>query len=254
MDRYLIFLDIDGTLLTSKGISERNKEAIRRARAAGHLVFINTGRSYGNVPEAVLSLETDGFVCGLGTYINYGGKVIKSVTIDKPIALKTAEHILEKGLKACFECEDGSLFMNMGTERRILKPEDLEEKFSKLRLSKLTLFEVIDDAEANYLSQFYTVYRYETYSEAVKIGYSKVNGMKTLGAFFGINREHMMAIGDSANDFDMVSYAGIGIAMGNAEIVLKKNADYITSSVYEDGVAEAIEEHILGVGKNESGV
>ena len=54
-----------------------------------------------------------------------------------------------------------------------------------------------------------------------------------------------MAIGDHPNDLDMVQYAGIGVAMGNAVDELKKIADYITSTNNEDGAAKAIEKFIL---------
>jgi hydroxymethylpyrimidine pyrophosphatase-like HAD family hydrolase len=57
--------------------------------------------------------------------------------------------------------------------------------------------------------------------------------------------EEIMAIGDSLNDIEMIQYAGIGVAMGNARPEVKKVADYITATNEEDGVAQAIEKFVL---------
>jgi len=62
---------------------------------------------------------------------------------------------------------------------------------------------------------------------------------------YGINREEIIAIGDNENDISMIEYAGLGIAMGNAEEILKRAADHVTGDYQEDGVAEAIEKFIL---------
>ena len=53
----------------------------------------------------------------------------------------------------------------------------------------------------------------------------------------------MIAIGDGYNDLSMIKFAGLGIAMGNAQEPVKKAADYITLSNEEDGVAEALEHY-----------
>jgi Cof subfamily protein (haloacid dehalogenase superfamily) len=60
----------------------------------------------------------------------------------------------------------------------------------------------------------------------------------------GIPRSDVMAIGDSLNDLEMIRYAGIGVAMGNARPELIKEADYVTGTNEEDGVAQAIEKFI----------
>ncbi len=247
MDRYLIFLDIDGTLAKGNSITEENISAISRAREKGHLVFINTGRSYGVVQERVLSLEVDGFVCGLGTYIRYNGEVVKSVKMDLGLAEEIAAYIFDNSLRACFECEEGAIYMNIKHENEISSAAEISSRFGKWRISKLTVFEEITDADFEYFSRFFTVYRYKTYSEGVKKGYSKVRGMRALENLFGIPRAHIMAIGDSANDAEMIEYAGIGVAMGNAEVALKQSAFWITDTVDNSGVARAIEKFIPGL-------
>ena len=64
MDRKLIFLDIDGTILAhGEEVHAAVLEGLRRARNKGHMVFISTGRSHGSVPPEILDMETDGFIC-----------------------------------------------------------------------------------------------------------------------------------------------------------------------------------------------
>ena len=64
----------------------------------------------------------------------------------------------------------------------------------------------------------------------------------------GIKNEDTYAIGDSVNDLDMLSFAGIGVAMGNARDTVKANADFITRDVEQDGIAYALKE--LGILKD----
>ncbi len=246
MDGFLIFLDIDGTIFDGRQVSDRVKKAIGDARKNGHKVFINTGRSYGNITDDIKSVEVDGFVTGLGTAVIYEGKVIRSCTMKKETAKELASYLLNKKLRSCFECEDGSVFMNTDRENNLSSPDELDGRFSDKRISKFTVFDQLDDDGIKFLEQNFTVFKYEHYSEGVIKGYSKARGMEITGNFLGVGRDHMMAVGDSMNDFDMVMYAGLGVAMGNADIRLKKKAKYITETVWEDGAALAIEKYILG--------
>ena len=99
--KYLIFLDIDGTLLSRGGVHPRTREAIARAKEEGHYVLINTGRSKGNIPTAMLGdLALCGTVAGLGSYIELNGECIFSVAMsrdDLACAMQVADE-LELGL------------------------------------------------------------------------------------------------------------------------------------------------------------
>ncbi len=68
----------------------------------------------------------------------------------------------------------------------------------------------------------------------------KGTGLKILCDHLNINPENVMALGDQANDMPMLDYAGLGVAMGNAVEVTKKNADKVTTDCDHDGVAVAI--------------
>ena len=73
----------------------------------------------------------------------------------------------------------------------------------------------------------------------------KAVGMQFFGKWVGISPNEMMAFGDAQNDMDMIEYAGIGIAMGNAEECLKEIADDITTSVDENGIWNALKKYEL---------
>lgn len=64
-------------------------------------------------------------------------------------------------------------------------------------------------------------------------------------AVMGLSPENVMAVGDDFTDIEMLRYAGIGVAMGNAPVAVKASADWVTTTVEEDGVATAVEKWIL---------
>jgi len=76
-------------------------------------------------------------------------------------------------------------------------------------------------------------------------GATKKHALEELLKIENIGKEHVMAVGDSNNDLPLFQIAGYKVAMGNATDKLKKEADYVTAHVDEDGLAEAIEKFIL---------
>ena len=74
---------------------------------------------------------------------------------------------------------------------------------------------------------------------------SKGQSLKELTHQLNIPKERVMAIGDSGNDIDMVEYAGLGVAMGNAIPEVKDVADVVTTTNEENGVAKAINRYFF---------
>ena len=77
--------------------------------------------------------------------------------------------------------------------------------------------------------------------ELVPKGIDKAQSLAVLLKEIGMTKEEMIAVGDGFNDLSMIQYAGLGVAMANAQEIVRQNADYITLSNEEDGVAYAIE-------------
>ena len=61
----------------------------------------------------------------------------------------------------------------------------------------------------------------------------------------GLTAEEMICVGDGFNDLTMIEYAGLGVAMANAQEIVKESADYITKSNDEDGVLHVIERYMM---------
>ena len=82
--------------------------------------------------------------------------------------------------------------------------------------------------------------------ECVPLGVAKDASLAALLDHMGLTRDNLMACGDGLNDRSMIAYAGVGVAMQNAEQPVKDTADYITTADNNhDGVAEAVEKFIL---------
>lgn len=81
--------------------------------------------------------------------------------------------------------------------------------------------------------------------ELVPLGIDKARSIAVLSEKLGITREEVAAMGDGYNDLSMIKYAGLGIAMNNAQEPVKAAADYIAPSNDEDGVAIAVERYFL---------
>ena len=79
----------------------------------------------------------------------------------------------------------------------------------------------------------------------MKKGLNKATGIEKVLELTGIRRENTVAIGDSNNDYDMLNYAGVGVAMANSQQSILDMADYITESNFDNGVAKAINKLLL---------
>ncbi len=75
---------------------------------------------------------------------------------------------------------------------------------------------------------------------------NKCRGLELIAARLGLAREEVLAIGDHINDLEMIQWAGVGVAMGNAQPEVCAVADWVTTTLEEEGVARAIERYVLG--------
>lgn len=250
MDKYAIFLDIDGTLSTGGKVPQENTEAIREAQRRGHFVFINTGRSFAYVPEFVKACaDFDGFVCGLGADVRFHEKQIFSKNLSLPLLKKLSELFLKMPEKvALFEGEDRIYFTktwhNVPSGIPILSPEDFETKFPKAKISKFTC-EPVDKELIAPFSDELVLYDQGSYYEMAQKGCSKATAMLYAASYLGVSPKMCVAIGDSVNDEDMLKAAGIAVVMENGDTKMKQIATFVTSSAENAGVAKAIKKLIF---------
>ena len=254
MDKDAIFLDIDGTLAPNAddGVSEKNIMAIKKARNAGHNIILNTGRSYGWIPDAVLgATDYDGVVSGIGTSVILHGESLYERVLDADVIKKLVSEfsdsdvsILFGGINRVFFKNRIPLWQKKDEYEDITLPEDCSMLCAADKFQKVEFVGELTDRQKHFLEDNFNVFYHTLYIECTAKNCSKAQGMKKVLEKLGISREHCIAVGDSVNDADMLHYAGISVAVANGDERVKKDADYVTAASSDDGVAKAIE-HFL---------
>lgn len=262
LDKHLIAVDLDGTLLTEqKSISLRTKKALKKAMEKGHDVVISTGRPYRASRAYYHEL-------GLNTpIVNFNGAYVHHPTAPNwgvrhtPLELQTAKTIFEV-------CEDYNLenimveiiddvyvkkrdpdmlrlfetghpitdesicqTLNVGPTCLLLQPE--AEHLSPL----------IDDLEKTHADVIHQRSWGGPFNiiEIVHPSVNKAVGLSQIAGHLGYSADQIIAFGDEDNDIEMLQYAGQGIAMGNAADAIKDVANDVTKTNEEDGIAVYLE-------------
>lgn len=267
MTQKAVFLDIDGTMVNAQGhIPESTKEAVRCARENGHKMVVCSGRSRFQIYDELLALGFSGIVGAAGAFVIADGKEIYHAYIDEEHRKSSYEYLENNGFLFCYQADDG-VVLNRRSSEGILAIYR-ESGMSEARLVRLTgrmhLTEEPWKNERNekiiYYGAPYPVAKVhadlEPYFDAVAIsldgmdeyageiginGINKATGMERYLKHVGIAREDCIAVGDGPNDLQMMEYAGIGVAMGNARDDVKRRADMVTDHIDEDGLYKAFE-------------
>jgi Cof subfamily protein (haloacid dehalogenase superfamily) len=264
----LLAVDMDGTLLNSnKCISRANKEAIKKAIEKGVNVVITSGRGLKGLDnfldEVHLRGENQYLIANNGgtiykannfECISYKGlrgrDLVKAHTLSKKFEINMIAYTHEGAIAAeeseftRFETEYVGApvkIINFGSD---VKAEDEITKILFSQTEELLTQKMLEIPKEFY-SEYNVVKTMPTVLEIMSKDCNKGYGVKTLADKLGIKREEIICIGDQANDIEMLTYAGLGIAMGNAIEELKNIAQYITLDNDNDGVAKAIEKFIL---------
>jgi Cof subfamily protein (haloacid dehalogenase superfamily) len=248
--KYLIFLDIDGTILDNGKIHPRTVDGVREAQKRGHMVFINTGRSMSIIPQIVLDkVKPDGIVGGLGAYIRVGDEVFLSETAPENLIKLSMDVAKMSNNTVILEGENASVSFlattYLGKEHEVKSVDDIFERFPDINIEKMTYVRPLTEEGTKMLEPYFAVFNHPTYSEIGLKGYSKATGMEFLRERFGIDKDHVIAMGDSDNDTLMLEAAGIAVVMGNGHPDVKKIADFISIDCADGGVGYAIEKLIL---------
>lgn len=268
--KYLL-ADLDNTFLRrDKSIPKENMDALERAKKSGIKVIISSGRSN-------MSLDLYAKQLGLdyeGNYIiAYNGCLIyeaasKKVLCEELLDTETAKKISDIVTKIipdtlCY-CDSRLYTENITnvTERYaknsslILNHTDKLSGTMKNKVQKIIMIgrhedlygayeEVIKKLGANVKAEMY--YSSNDLFEFASKGKNKGTGLVRLAEILNEPLSHFAAVGDNQNDIEMIEYAGVGIAVSNAESGCKNAADYITEkSCDEGGFAEAVD-YLLGI-------
>jgi len=267
----MLVTDMDYTLLNKeKRVSDRNREALRRAMEKGVHMVVATGRIYtsARIYAKLLGLDTS-IIASNSALIKDASKtifrdILSQDTVREMLRLCHKYGIYchfftentiysEKLINVSLRYTEWNKYMGEEDQVKIRIVDDGEEiiEAAKSEVLKAVVFDD-DDEKIQKLRDGIMETGIVSVSQSMKHnlevmnkGVTKGNAVRILAQLYGINREEVIAIGDNENDISMIEYAGLGIAMGNAEECLKRAADHVTGDYQEDGVAEAIEKFIL---------
>lgn len=268
-DTKIIALDLDGTLLNSKKeLTEANRAALERAAAKGIEIVPCTGRFYGAMPEVIRSLPFVHYVItinGAQIYDVRRQDVLHEALIPLAQALDIMRYLDTKPvIYDCYmdnwgwmtasqqakgpEFAPDAHYLSMLMNLRKPVPE-LKEHIASVGhdIQKIQFFTLDEDFRQFCFRELEHLFPETSVSASVarnvEINNAHANKGEALLALadtLGIPREGTMAFGDALNDLSMVRAAGIGVVMDNGLPEMKAEADYVTLSCDEDGVAAAL--------------
>lgn len=257
MKRKAVFFDIDGTLFATKiGIPKSAENAIKKLRANGHLAFINSGRSRGNIDYRFDEIGFDGYIAGGGSYVEIENKIIKNILFSKEelkhltkVFKKAVSNVIYEGPKRLYyPIEDKDAMQKLFNMYPDVWPIERFEIYNNENavVNKLCcqLYPNSDvELIKNELSDDYSliIHARNEYAEAMPKGANKAIGIQEVLDYYQMDKEDTVAIGDSMNDMDMLEFTKTGVAMGNSCDELKEIADFCTKSIAHDGIEFALE-------------
>lgn len=264
MSYRLIVADLDGTLMGDDiTISPAVIAAVRAAMECGLYFTIATGRTFGGTRAFADQLGVNApLILYQGAEIRHAetGEVLHQVTVPLPWAHEFIATVSEQGLHLNVYLDDRAYAAQETPESqfyaslqggRVYAVGDLLRFVDRPPMKMLIIGEparldqLAPALRAQFAGRLQIVRSYARFLEAIPAGVSKGHGLAWLARYLGIRQEETVAIGDNDNDVEMVQWAGLGIAMGNASAAVKQAADLIAPPVAHDGVAWAIETHIL---------
>lgn len=261
-----LVLDIDGTLTNSKKeITPATKQAVQDLMKRGHKVILASGRPTPGMRRYEKELELEkyggyllsfngariincytgeivyqrilpltllpglyGFAkrngCGLITYL--GNEVISAFPVDKYAALEARINSLP-----IREVSDFLSFVDFDINKCLMTAEP-----DKAKILEKELWEKYGNMASIYRSEPYFI-------EIMPQDVNKATSLDRMLPAIGVKREDTVCCGDGFNDIAMIKYAGVGVAMGNAQQAVKDAADYITAANDEDGLLHVIEKY-----------
>lgn len=273
----LICIDMDGTLLNSNHeVTERNKEVLRKAHSKGINIALTTGRIFVSARyySDLIGINAP-VIASNGAYIknNYEDRAILEGALDKKTAIEIYKIVHKHNLNINFNSWD-TLIREKEVPKNhayyIMNKYITEEKRVKFLvtndiISTINNFEgtllkgiVIEEKEnkdnlwaakkeikEKFKDKLHVVSSGSDNFEIMDGSISKGNAVLHLAKSLNINKDEIMCIGDSENDISMLKVAGVSVAMGNANEIVKEIADFITDTNNNDGVSKAIEKYVL---------
>ena len=266
---HYFFFDVDGTLLPfGSSVPESALSAMRSAQEKGHRMFLSTGRSFRELPY-LSGFPFDGYVLSAGLEARADGKEVYNQYMEKKDYDDLMSYIRVHGLYPLVQTDEGTYLTRRCLELfeahfrnylgsmvelngLIVVDDEIPEGLQARKLVVLSedgvwgTTRIMEDFGKRMGIVKNTVgLPFDLMCEISPRGVTKVTGIEKVLEYYGAGREQAVGVGDGSNDVEMIQWCGIGIAMGNADDMVKENADWITTDVDKDGIRNALE-HVLG--------
>ena len=272
-----IFLDIDGTYADHGLAPAAHVEAVQEARRRGHRVFVCTGRPLSMVPGHILDAGFDGVITGAGARVELDGEVLKDTRFAPDLAAHIVETLDANDVAYILEAPE-ALYGRRGVDQRlrqvlgpvfagrpqhdgvlgtdvdpledILGPMQYGDDLRAASFAKISCFDSPVPLaglmaglgpEVGLIPSSLSALG-DGAGEIFMAGTHKAVGIQVLEKHLGLDRADIVAIGDSANDIEMLEYAGVGIAVADGHPKVLAVADRLTPGPAGNGVALAFEE------------
>lgn len=260
MKQSIIFLDVDGTLTSTKTgkVPLSAKQAIHQAHQNGHLIYLCTGRSLPEL-QGLLSDDIDGIIGAAGGFTIHQNKLIDSKTLSKAQVLDILNVFNASGVYYYLESNQGIY----ATKKYINYMNNSIHDFASLiqpisntnyeHINKISFISPYDDLKTlnQKLNDQYQLIQssYEVdnaYAGEISLkGITKATAIQSLLKHLNIESITTYGFGDSMNDIEMLQVVDVAVAMGNAIHGLSQYADFITKDVDDDGLAYAFKYYQL---------
>lgn len=263
MNFKLLAADIDGTLINSQNqLTDRTISAVKKLIEKGDYFVLSTGRPYQGITKFIdaLALQKMPYIFYNGAMVMVGGEIVYSLTIPEDIATKIVEEGHKRGSTQV--CWADNLFYSEVDDERVrfyasisgvppIVVNDLAEVANK-GITKIVWY---DDPEttARYFKEMDALIGEKVnvhpsrpyFLEFVNKDCSKAVALNIIAEKLGLDISETAAIGDGFNDLPMLTAAGLGVAMGNANDEVKEQCGFVTDTCDNDGLAKFIEENLL---------
>lgn len=255
-----VFFDIDGTLVSfnTHKIPNSTLLALDELKKRGVKIFIASGRSWRQMQELRDFPKFDGYVLLNGSCcVTSEGEVIHSHCIPEDDLERLATFCKERSFPVEFVYENResmtestplveAAWANVNIPVPPVIPMDICSKKNVYQLGIFLNRE--EEKEINITDKLMpgcmTMRWSPDFFDVVPKGSCKSVGIDKIIAHYGIRLEETMAFGDGGNDIDMLRHVAIGVAMGNASTDVKAAADYVTTSVDDNGILNALHQLI----------
>lgn len=254
----LIATDLDGTYLNSESsISDYNKKVFQKLINEGIEIILATGRAFNGMRryKDMIDNKNHSIVFNGSVIADTDGNFIYNKVIDEDSSRAIAN--LHNKYKVYLHVYSGNKYIVSKPDfyyKRYIEREKITdtivglENIEDFQFSKMVFIgdrDELESLQSEIRNNFnvHTSFSHTNFLEVLAYGINKGSALEWLCNKKGIKREEVIAFGDNYNDIEMIEYAGIGVAIGNAEEDVKRKSDYVCLTNDEDGVGRFLSEY-----------